>query len=77
MPTILYTISSDLIELSLQHLPKLLLMPVFSSQTTSGARLLHSSCIQAIIATLLAINDKHTLPIKHLPTISPFGIDGN
>jgi hypothetical protein len=77
MPTILCTISSDLIELALQRLPKLLLMPVCSSQTTSGARLLHSSCTQAIIAVVLAINDKHTLPVKHLPTISPFGIDGN
>jgi hypothetical protein len=24
----------------------------------------------------LAINDKHTLPVN-MPTISPFGIDGN
>jgi hypothetical protein len=25
----------------------------------------------------LAINDKHSLSVKYLPTISPFGIDGN
>ena len=69
MPTILCTIYSDLIEISLQRLPKLLLMPICSSQTTSGARLLHSSCTQAIITAVLAINDKHMLPIKHFQDI--------
>ena len=36
-----------------------------------------SSCTHSIFATILAINDKHMFPVKHLPTISPFGIDGN
>jgi hypothetical protein len=36
-----------------------------SSQNTSGARLTHPSCTQAIIAAVLSINDKHTLSIKH------------
>jgi hypothetical protein len=31
----------------------------------------------AIFTVVLAINDKHTLAVRHLPTISPFGIDGN
>jgi hypothetical protein len=31
----------------------------------------------AISTVVLAINDKHTLLVKLLPTISPFGIDGN
>jgi hypothetical protein len=48
-----------------------------SSQNTSGACLLHSSCTHAIFIVVLAINDKHMLPVKHFPTISPFGIDGN
>ena len=30
----------------------------------------------AIIAAILSINDKHTL-LVNMPTISPFGIDGN
>jgi hypothetical protein len=30
-----------------------------------------------VVPPELAINDKHTLLGKHLPTISPFGIDGN
>jgi hypothetical protein len=30
-----------------------------------------------ISTVVLAINDKHTLLVKLLPTISPFGIDGN
>jgi hypothetical protein len=37
----------------------------------------HRCCTQAIIVVVLSINDKHTLSVKHLPTISPFGIDGN
>jgi hypothetical protein len=56
----------------------------------------HHCCTQAITTTVLAINDKYTLPINmltilctfflyschslsvtYLPTISPFGIDGN
>jgi hypothetical protein len=37
----------------------------------------HRYCTQAIISVVLAINDKHMLPVKHFPTISPFGIDGN
>jgi hypothetical protein len=37
----------------------------------------HRCCTQAIITAVLAINDKHMLPVKHFPTISPFGIDGN
>jgi hypothetical protein len=36
-----------------------------SSQNTSGARLAHYTCTQAIIVVVLAINDKHTLPVKH------------
>jgi hypothetical protein len=39
--------------------------------------MLHSSYTHAIFTVVLAINDKHTLPVKNLPTISPFGIDGN
>jgi hypothetical protein len=50
---------------------------IVSFQTASDARLLHSSYTHAIFTVVLAINDKHTLPVKHLPTISPFGIDGN
>jgi hypothetical protein len=40
-----------------------------SSQNISGARLAHYTCTQAIIAAILAINDKHMLPIKHANTI--------
>jgi hypothetical protein len=36
-----------------------------SSQNTSGARLAHYTCTQAIITVVLSINDKHTLPVKH------------
>jgi hypothetical protein len=45
-----------------------------SSQTTSDARLLHSSYTHAIFTVVLAINDKHALPIKHLPTIYEYYI---
>jgi hypothetical protein len=34
-------------------------------------------CWSVIFTVVLAINDKNTLSVKHLPTISPFGIDGN
>ena len=56
---------------------RLYILPAVSSQTASDARLLHSSYTHAIFIVVLAINDKHTLHVKHLPTISPFGIDGN
>jgi hypothetical protein len=36
-----------------------------SSQNTFGALLAHYTCNQAIIAAILAINEKHTLPVKH------------
>ena len=77
MPTILCTISSDLIDLALQCLPKLLLMPVYyilpavSSQTVYDARLLHSPYTHAIFTVVLAINEKHTLPVKHANTLNP------
>jgi hypothetical protein len=34
------------------------------------------SCRHAIVVVVLSINDKHTLPVN-MPTISPFGIDGD
>jgi hypothetical protein len=36
-----------------------------NSQNNSGARLANSSCTQAIITVVLAINDKHSLHVKH------------
>jgi hypothetical protein len=36
-----------------------------SSQKTFGARLAHPSYTQVIITVVLAINDKHTLSVKH------------
>ena len=46
-----------------------------SSQNTSGAYLLHSSCTRAIFIVLLAINDKHMLPIEHFPTLGVLKIN--
>jgi hypothetical protein len=43
-----------------------------SSQNISGARLTHYTCTQAIIAVVLAINDKHTEDaawLKHANTL--------
>jgi hypothetical protein len=39
-----------------------------SSQISSDARLLHSSYTHGIFTVVLAINDKHTLPIKNFPS---------
>jgi hypothetical protein len=60
----------------------LLYLPAFPSIIRSSGLIFylpvdHRCCTQAIITAVLAINDKLTLPVKHLPTISPFGIDGN
>jgi hypothetical protein len=66
MPTILCTISSDLIELALQRLPKILLVPV--CYILPVLKPSSHSCTQAIIVVVLAINDKHTL-LVNMPTI--------
>ena len=38
----------------------------------ASAESLHAHFDPAIFTVVLAINDKHTLPVRHLPTISPF-----
>ena len=64
LPTILCTISSELIW-------------IFSVTSSHNAHLLHTFCTHSIFIVVLAINDKHSMSVKYLPTISPFGIDGN
>jgi hypothetical protein len=71
LPTILCTISSEIIRIcsaASSH---------NAASSSHNARLLHTSCTHAIFVAVLAINDKHSLSVKYLPTISPFGIDGN
>jgi hypothetical protein len=64
LPTILCTISSKRIR-------------IFSAASSHNANLLRTFYTHAIFITVLAINEKNSLSIKYLPTISPFGIDGS
>lgn len=64
LPTILYTISSELNQ-------------IFSTTSSHNAHLLHTFCTHTIFIFVLATNENHSLSVKYLPTISPFGIDGN
>jgi hypothetical protein len=63
LPTILYTISSELIR-------------IFSATSSHNAHLLHTFCTHAIFIVVLAINDKHTSMHCLLNIFQQYVVDG-
>ena len=76
MPLLAFMITSGYMETPTLWLVLVLLSLIAHFSYKPANNVAFISFINVIIAVVLSINEKHTLPV-HMPTISPFGIDGN